>query len=141
VSRQTDIQKLIAIYNRRLQKLRENEAFHGIDTAPEIQLEIETIETRLTQLEIALEEANTSASGDEARSIINIDKELAKFEAEEQSGSQSHSTTINISDVSGGSINLGNIVTGSSKGDVTAGDKVYGDKVLETSHNKKRAST
>ncbi len=56
MSRKTDIQKLIRTYHRRLQKLKEEEALKEISAPPEILIEIEDIEDKLDQLEVALQQ-------------------------------------------------------------------------------------
>jgi hypothetical protein len=50
MSRQTEIQELITNYHRRLQKLKEKEATFGINTPPEVLIEIEDIEAKVEQL-------------------------------------------------------------------------------------------
>lgn len=50
-----DIQKLITLNTRRLQKLREQQATFGFSTSPEVLMEIENIEGRLKQLQTGLE--------------------------------------------------------------------------------------
>ncbi|MCP4358843.1 MAG: hypothetical protein GY796_12560, partial [Chloroflexi bacterium] len=49
--RQDDIKKLVITNNRRLQKLKEQQAMHGIDTPPATLLEIENIQAELAGLE------------------------------------------------------------------------------------------
>lgn len=122
MSRQTDIQKLITIYSRRLQKLREQEALYGLNTAPEIQLEIETIEDKLERLQTTLENCDsteTEGAGGGVVPAINIADELAQLE----NTNQPQTVKVNISDVNSSSIKLGNIVTGNVEGDVVAGNK------------------
>ena len=50
MNRQDDIKNLIRNHNRRLQKLKEQQALHGLDAPPKISLEIEDIEAELEQL-------------------------------------------------------------------------------------------
>ena len=70
--RRDDIQTLIALYNRRLQKLREQAALKGISTPPEISLEIEDIEAKLAGFQAELETAP-------AQSVSSLsDAELAQ---------------------------------------------------------------
>ncbi len=54
MSRQDDIKRLIVANNRRLQKLKEQQAMHGIDTPPATLLEIENIQAELAELEAEL---------------------------------------------------------------------------------------
>ncbi len=56
LSPQDDIRNLIRNHNRRLQKLKEQQALHGLDTPPKILLEIEDIEAELEQLQRELKE-------------------------------------------------------------------------------------
>ncbi|MCP4707583.1 MAG: toll-Interleukin receptor [Planctomycetes bacterium] len=56
MSREDDIKKLISDHNRRLQKLKEQQARFGWNTPPEILNEIEAIEAKLEQLQTELEE-------------------------------------------------------------------------------------
>ena len=51
MARQDEIKNLIIEHNRRLQKLKEQQALHGIDTPPEIQIEIERIEEEIAEHE------------------------------------------------------------------------------------------
>jgi tetratricopeptide (TPR) repeat protein len=51
MSQQSETQELITIHQRRLQKLKEKKATFGINTPPEILIEIEDIETELERLE------------------------------------------------------------------------------------------
>jgi hypothetical protein len=48
---QDDIKNLIRNHNRRLQKLKERKALEGLNTSPEILIEIEDIEDEVTNLE------------------------------------------------------------------------------------------
>ncbi len=68
---QDDIKKLITTYNRRLQKLREQEAIFGISADPKISLEIENIEAKIERLQTQLEgpkngEESNPDSGDKS---------------------------------------------------------------------------
>ncbi|HEX9924395.1 MAG TPA: hypothetical protein VGD99_17190, partial [Anaerolineae bacterium] len=54
MSRQDDIRRLLVAYNRRLQKLNEQQALTGIRTAPEVLLECEDLEQKIENLETAL---------------------------------------------------------------------------------------
>ncbi len=51
-----NIEKLIVNHNRRLQKLREEQALRGLDTPPHILTEIEDIESALEELQMLLKE-------------------------------------------------------------------------------------
>ncbi len=55
LSRQEKIKRLIINYDRRLQKLKEHQALHGLDTAPNILIEIEDIEEQIERLRAELE--------------------------------------------------------------------------------------
>ena len=57
--RKDDIRQLIDKHNRRLQKLKEQQAQHGISVDPKIPLEIEDIETEITKLEAELADLAT----------------------------------------------------------------------------------
>ena len=67
MTRQDDIKKLIRNHNRRLQKLKEQQALHGLDAPPKILLEIEDIETELEQLQTELNEIESDAGTLEQR--------------------------------------------------------------------------
>jgi hypothetical protein len=54
VSREDDIQQLIINHQRRLQKLREQQALQGLSVDPKILIEIEDIEKEIEKLEIEL---------------------------------------------------------------------------------------
>lgn len=47
---QQDLQTLIRTHQRRLQKLKEKEAMYGLNTPPEVLIEIEDLEAKLTDL-------------------------------------------------------------------------------------------
>ncbi len=53
-SRKENVEKLIANYERRLQKLREQQALEGISIDPKIPIEIEDIEAKVAQLQMEL---------------------------------------------------------------------------------------
>lgn len=55
MSRTEDVGKLIAIQQRRLQKLREQQAIFGINTPPHIAIEIEDLEEQITKLQSELD--------------------------------------------------------------------------------------
>ncbi len=55
MSQPEDIQKLINRYSRRLQKLKERQAVQGLNTSPEVLIEIEDIEVELERLQSQLE--------------------------------------------------------------------------------------
>ena len=127
MSRQDDIKKLITTYNRRLQKLKEQQAMHGLDTPPATLLEIEDIEEKLTELESHLSALERSPEPDVALpSSVDIERELARLEASEQPERQTQIGGVNLSGISGSTINIG----GSVSADVQAGgDVVGGDKI------------
>ncbi len=54
ISRRNDLEKLIHTYERRLQKLKEQQAFRGLDTPPHIMVEIEDIEDQIARLDTEL---------------------------------------------------------------------------------------
>ena len=54
--RKSYIKKFLLTYNRRLQKLKEQEAFYGRSIEPGILLEIEDIETKIEALREELKE-------------------------------------------------------------------------------------
>jgi len=56
MTRQDDVRNLIRNHNRRLQKLREQQALHGLDVPTKILLEIEDIEEEIEQLQAELKE-------------------------------------------------------------------------------------
>ena len=127
MTRRDNIQRLIVLYNRRLQKLREQEALRGISTPPEILIEIEDLEKKLAGLQTELKTESA-----EPASFLS-DDELA-WEVTRLSGDQpspSSSTQMggfNLSNVSGSTINIGNVNAGVSAG----GDIVGGDKITTT---------
>ncbi|MFX0204175.1 MAG: hypothetical protein ACFFCW_49385 [Candidatus Hodarchaeota archaeon] len=55
MSRRDEIEKLITELNRRLQKLKQQQARKGIDTPPQVEIEIEDLEKELEQLQMELE--------------------------------------------------------------------------------------
>ncbi len=67
MTRQDDIRNLIRNHNRRLQKLKEQQALHGLDAPPKILLEIEDIETELEQLQTELIETENDTGTLEQR--------------------------------------------------------------------------
>lgn len=54
MSRRAEIQKLLAIHHRRLQKLREQQALYGISVEPRVLIEIEDTETEVERLQAEL---------------------------------------------------------------------------------------
>lgn len=84
----SDLKKLININLRRLQKLKEQEAYTGVDTRPHIILEIEDIEARLAELQqelVTLDNAAMAATDSEMDEFTNFDKffeGMAKIETE-----------------------------------------------------------
>lgn len=59
------IKRLIRNHHRRLQKLKEKEALHGLDVAPRTLIEIEDVEEKIALLEQELEDIrqSTEAAG------------------------------------------------------------------------------
>jgi hypothetical protein len=123
MSRQDDIKKLIVISNRRLQKLKEQQARHGPDTRPAILIEIEDIEAGLEVLETSLEKLQ---SGLELDLPTEIEQELAGPAAGEQPRQPTQLGGVNIAGMSGGTLIVQGNIDASVKagGDVVAGDKV-----------------
>jgi len=127
MSRQTDIQNLVRIYNRRLQLLKEQEAYQGLSTPPHILLEIEDIEAKLATLQTALREAE---HGQEPATFnFDLEQELIRLRADESLQHPSQTGGVTIAGIQGGTINVANLIAGNVGGDVVAGDKVGGDKV------------
>ena len=58
---QKHTRNLINNYNRRLQKLEEQSALYGLDTSPQILIEIEEIQKKITQLQRNLESSSSDA--------------------------------------------------------------------------------
>jgi hypothetical protein len=126
--RREDIQKLIVLYNRRLQKLREEEALKGINTPPETLIQIEDIEAKLAGLQAELE----TASSQPASPLTDDDlaQELARLSDDKPApASSTQMGGFNLSNVSGSTITIGNVSTNVSAG----GDVVGGDKITTTS--------
>ena len=121
--RQDDIQKLLVLYNRRLQKLREQEALKGLNAPPEILIEIEDIEAKVAQLQA--EEAGRSSppvpplpDDDLARELTRLTADTAGPSASTQLGG------FNLSNVSGSTITIGHVSANvSAGGDIVGGDK------------------
>lgn len=80
--RDDHIKNLIYNYNRRLQLLKEQQALRGLNTPPEILLEIEDIEAKLGQLETELKEiANSPEPIPPVNELAYLHEQLALFEA------------------------------------------------------------
>lgn len=127
MSRRDDIQKLIVLYNRRLQKLREQEALKGISTPPEILIEIENLEDKLAGLQAELE----TASAQPVSPLTNdeLAQEVARLSGDQPAPSSSTQIGgVTLGNISGSTINIGNV-----DADVKAGgDIVGGDKTTTT---------
>jgi hypothetical protein len=65
-----DIKKLIELDMRRLQKLKEQQALKGINTPPEVLIEIEDIEAKLEQLQVQLSQAREDEIAAQAKLYI-----------------------------------------------------------------------
>lgn len=65
-----DIEKIIKLSVRRLQKLKEQQALKGLNTPPEVLIEIEDLEARLAQLQIQL--SQTTETKTAARTKLYI---------------------------------------------------------------------
>lgn len=59
-SRENDIKQLIFNYQRRLQKLKEQQALHGISVDPKVPIEIEDIESEIAKLQAELDQVRKS---------------------------------------------------------------------------------
>lgn len=126
MSRQADIQRLIAIYERRLLLLKEQQARHGLNTPPEILLEIEEIETRLADLQATLAslEGRPAPRGrGRVLSQAEIVAELALLEVGPLAG-QTLIWGLDLENISEDPLNIrdlsASVVAG---GDIVAGDK------------------
>jgi len=71
MSRKYDIKKLIANYKRRLQKLKEQQAFFGLDTSPHILTEIEDIEVEIEKLQTELEALEDSGLDEKSQKALS----------------------------------------------------------------------
>ncbi|MCB9079271.1 MAG: hypothetical protein H6631_16850 [Anaerolineaceae bacterium] len=124
MSRRDDIQTLIGLYNRRLQKLNEQAALKGFSTPPEISLEIEDIEAQLAGLQAELDGA--SAQLDTPLTDAELTRELTRLSS--QPPPSSSSTQIggfNLSNVSGSTITIGNVSANvNAGGDIVGGNKI-----------------
>jgi hypothetical protein len=115
------------LYHRRLQKLREEEALKGINTPPEILIQIEDIEEKLAGFEAELD----TASSQPASSLTNDElvRELARLSGDTPAPSSSTQMGgFNLSNISGSTITIGNVDTGIKAG----GDIVGRDTVTRT---------
>ena len=65
-----DIKKFIELDTRRLQKLKEQQALKGINTPPEVLIEIEDIEAKLEQLQVQLSQAQEDEIATQAKLYI-----------------------------------------------------------------------
>jgi hypothetical protein len=121
--RRDDIQKLLLLYTRRLQKLREQEALKGISTPPEILIEIEDLEDKLAGLQAELE----SASSQPVSPLTDDDlaQELTRLSGHQPTPSSSAQMGgLNLSNISGSTITIGNVSANvSAGGDIVGGDK------------------
>ncbi|MCB0191388.1 MAG: hypothetical protein KDJ65_05540 [Anaerolineae bacterium] len=126
MSQRDAIQKQITIHTRRLQKLREQEALKGLNTPPEISIEIEDIETKLADLRKEL--ANASSQPDLPLSNPELAQEMARQSDNTPPSSSTQIGGLNFGNISGSTINIGNV-----SADVNAGgDIVGGNKVTTT---------
>lgn len=82
MSRQTDLRKLLDLYSRRLQKLKEQEAIKGIDTPPQTLLEIEDLQAKIEILQEMADGVNSDSLPPPLPSI-DIEQELARFQPPE----------------------------------------------------------
>jgi formylglycine-generating enzyme required for sulfatase activity len=83
MSRQEDIQALIATHKRRLQKLKEQQALRGVDTPPHVLIEIEDIEAELERLQTELDAGPPSRlpQTPAPRAEIDLEAPLAPMES------------------------------------------------------------
>src|SRR3990170_753005 len=77
MSRQEDIERLIVNYSRRLQKLKEQEAFSGISADPAVKLEIEDIEAKIRELQRELDSIQLPKNASAVRH--NLEREPPYF--------------------------------------------------------------
>jgi hypothetical protein len=128
MSRRTDLQKLITIYTRRLQLLQEQQALHGLNTPPEILLEIEDIETRLADLQATLASLDNPAAPPGPGRVLTEAEVVAQLDRHEAAAPPHRQTQIggvNISGSSGSTIIVGNTSANvSADGDIVGGDKI-----------------
>lgn len=59
MSRKEDVKKIVSMQQRRLQKLREQQAMFGINTPPHILIEIEDLEAEINKLQSELGETES----------------------------------------------------------------------------------
>lgn len=127
MSRQTDLQKLIEINNRRLQLLKEQQALHGLNTPPEIIMQIEEIESKLADLLATLASLDNSTAPPGPGRVLTeaeVTAQLARFETPTPPARQTQIGGVNISNISGGTITVGNISANvAAGGDIAAGGK------------------
>ncbi|MFC1976367.1 tetratricopeptide repeat protein [Chloroflexota bacterium] len=93
MSQQDDIRNLIRNHNRRLQKLKEQQALRGLNTPPEIVLEIEDIEAKIEQLQTGLEEIESDPDTQKQRieqQRQRIADGLAEIRQQAAEGKQPH---------------------------------------------------
>lgn len=128
MSRKEDVQKLITLYNRRLQKLREEEARKGYNTPSDTLTEIEDITKKLAGLSAELE--TTSASPNSLLTDQYLSQEIARLS--DRSSVPASSTQMggfNMSNISGSTLTIGNVDASVKAG----GDVVGRDKITATS--------
>lgn len=82
MSRKDDIKKLVAEYQRRLHKLKLQEARFGINTPPETLTEIEDIEAKIKRLQ---RELKTLSVGDTIWVTICVEGDLSSLLEERKS--------------------------------------------------------
>jgi len=129
MSRQDDVQKLIQIYTRRLQKLQEQQAVHGLSTPPAILIEIEDIEQKIEMLQVDLQDAKVSDTSTntppQKMSDNEIARELTKLESKDKPKGDVNIGGVNFGNISGSTINIGGNVESnlSAGGDIVGGDK------------------
>lgn len=130
MSHRADIQQLIQIYQRRLQKLQEQEARQGFSTPPAVLLEIEDISGRLEILQTALKKSQAKSGPDNFAEDLaheEILRDLMRLAEKKKTPGQVQTGSISFSGISGSEITTGNISTQLNVG----GDIVTGDKIIQ----------
>lgn len=120
MSRRDDLQKLISLRQRHLQKLKEQQATYGLATPSHILIEIEDIEAELAHLqaELAALPADEAESSSQARVMTDAEKEAGPPAKNTQIGG------VNLSGISSSAITMGNITANvQADGDIVAGSK------------------
>ncbi len=97
MSRQDQIKRLIANHNRRLQVLEEKKALYGLDTAPDILIEIEDIKATLAELEAELAQVEHPAADIPTPGILHNLPPRSEFVGRENEKTQLHEALLSRS--------------------------------------------